>query len=228
VFDYFVLAYHLIREAIIEGKLGELFKQQIFRNRIVIPVEMDLLELSPSSSISSDQSISFIELQPEDVHTNRWKFLLESRRVKASRNLKRGMRGFALLHKDTVIGDLWSICRSKGQAKVSHPDFKMLQVDCREQEAYAFDMFLDPAYRGKNLAILLHQFLHQTLKKEGYVKVYGAYYEDNRPALWMHRMLKFKEHPKRQVFRLFFFLKSIAFDTGNISCTLASTTEKGG
>jgi GNAT superfamily N-acetyltransferase len=228
MFDYVVLAYHLLREAIVEGKLGELFRHQVFRSRIVVPVEMDLLGSLPGSSISIDQNIKFVELQIEDLYTNRWKFALASRRVKALRNLRIGRRGFALVHNETVIGDVWSICCTGSQSKVSHPDFKMLDIHCREHEAYAFDMFLDPMYRGKNLAVTLHRLLHQTLKKDGFVKVYGAYYEDNRPALWMHRMLKFKEHPKRRIFRLFFYLISTALDTSNVPSTFANATEKGG
>jgi GNAT superfamily N-acetyltransferase len=88
-------------------------------------------------------------------------------------------------------------------------------------------MYISSTYRGKNLAVLLQRSLHQTLKDEGYVKVYGAYYEDNLPALWMHRMLKFKEHPRRKVFRFFFYVRSALLTSANAPLSLANTTQKG-
>jgi GNAT superfamily N-acetyltransferase len=119
------------------------------------------------------------------------------------------------------------LCHKENGANISCPDFKMLDIVCREREAYAFDMFIDPTYRGKNLAVPLQRSLQHTLKSEGYVKVYGAYYEDNLPALWMHRMLKFKEYPKRRVFRFFFYLRSSSSTSANAPVSLANTTQKG-
>ena len=58
-------------------------------------------------------------------------------------------------------------------------------------------------FRGKNLAVPLQRNLHITLKSEGYKKLYGYFWNDNIPAMWMHRMLKFKELPRRRVSRIF-------------------------
>lgn len=227
MFDYFVLAYHLAREAMIDGKLGEFFGHQVFRRRIIIPVEMNLLGSLPKLNHPNDVNIQFIEFQSEDLRAGRWNFPVSSRAVKASRNIKRGLRGFALVHDTTVVADLWCLCHKVNEPHASCPDFKMLDIVCSEREAYAFDMFIDPTYRGKNLAVPLQRSLQQTLKDEGYVKVYGAYYEDNLPALWMHRMLKFKEYPKRRVFRFFFYLRSTLVDSTNAPVPLTNTTQKG-
>lgn len=227
MFDYFMLAYHLAHEAMIDGKLGEFFGHQVFRHRIIIPVEMNLLGSLPNPNLPNDVNIRFVEFQSEDLRAERWKFPVPSRAVKASRNIKRGLRGFALVHDTTVVGDLWCLCHKVNGANVSCPDFKMLDIVCREREAYAFDMYIDPTYRGKNLAVPLQRSLQHTLKSEGYKKVYGSYYEDNLPALWMHRMLKFKEYPRRKVFRFFFYLRSTLVDAANAPVPLTNTTQKG-
>ncbi|HSL42296.1 MAG TPA: GNAT family N-acetyltransferase [Anaerolineales bacterium] len=227
MFDYFILAYHLAREAIAEGKLSEFFGHQVFRNRIVIPVEMDLRGPLADPRIPSELDIRFVEFQPEDIQAGKWMFPVSSRRVKASRNLKRGLRGFALVQNGKVVGDLWCVCRKKNEEPVSHPDFKLLDIHCKEQEVYAFDMLIDPSYRGKNLAAPLQRSLQHALKDEGFVKVYGGYYEDNLPALWMHRMLKFKEYPKRRVSRFFSYLKSTLLNVNNTPASFAKTTKQG-
>jgi GNAT superfamily N-acetyltransferase len=208
MFDYFILAYYLAREAWTEKKLGEFFKSQVFRNRLVVPAEMDLLGELPCPKIPEELDIHFIEYQPDDIRKQKWQFPVPSRGIKVSRNIPKGLRGFALVQNNRVVGDLWCICRGENQPPVFHPDFAMLDINCKEREAYAFDAYIDLAYRGKNLAAPLQRSLQLALKKEGYVKVYGAYYENNRPALWMHRMLKFKEYPKRRVFRFFSYLRS--------------------
>lgn len=208
MFDYFILAYYLAREAITQHKLGEFFKSQVFHNRLVVPVEMDLLGDLPNPKIPEELEINFIEYRLEDVQANKWKFPVPSRGIKVSRNIPRGLRGFALVKNNQVVGDLWCICREENQPPIFYPDFVMLDIDCKECEAYAFDAYIDPVYRGKNLAAPLQRSLQLVLKKEGFVKVYGAFYEDNKPALWMHRMLKYKEYPKRRVNRFFSYLKS--------------------
>jgi GNAT superfamily N-acetyltransferase len=84
----------------------------------------------------------------------------------------------------------------------------MLGITCSDKDAYAFDMYISPAHRGENLAGPLQRLLQAKLKEEGWRKVYGYYWDDNLPALWMHRVLKFKELPKRQVSRFLFYQKA--------------------
>jgi len=65
MFDYFVLDYYLVHEAIIDGKLGEFFGHQVFRRRIIIPVEMDLLGSWLKPNLPNDVNIQFIEFQSQ-------------------------------------------------------------------------------------------------------------------------------------------------------------------
>jgi len=204
MFDYFVLGYHMAKEALATGELEALAKRQISWNRLLTPVEMDLsVPLSDSKELTR-HGLQFVELHASGLQTGNWIFSVKSRGVKALYKIKRGCRGFAFARDNLVVGDVWCVFSKDGKS-ASHPDLKMLGLTCEEGEAYAFDMLIDPAYRGKNLAVPLQRALQHTLKNEGFIKVYGFFYDDNLPALWMHRMLKYKELPKRQVSRFFLF-----------------------
>ncbi|MBI5841422.1 MAG: hypothetical protein HZB19_15095 [Chloroflexi bacterium] len=204
-----MVIYHQIREAWTGGSLRDIFRPRVFRQRVATPVEMDLSGTIPHpADFLQGSDYRFVELKMDELRAGKWSFAVSSRRFKVHRNLKKGLRNFALVKDSTVVGDVWCASPHKDGNPVTHPDLKMLGISCGEKEVYAFDMLIDPIYRGKNFAVLLQRFLHFTLKMEGFRKVYGFYWDDNLPALWMHRMLKYKELPKRRVSR-FFFLKSM-------------------
>jgi len=208
MFNKIKLTFYRIREILAEGNLWNLIQTRVFRNKIATPVEMDLTTLPPQRNIGQDTEYEFIELKLTDLLSTKWDFPISSRRVKALQNLKMGWRNFAVVKDSTVVGDVWCITFNRGMVHHDHPDLKMLGIHWGEGEAYAFDMLIHPTHRGKNLTAPLHRFLQLTLKNEGYRKVYGYYWNDNLPALWMHRMLKFHELPKRRVSRFFFLIQS--------------------
>jgi hypothetical protein len=197
-----------LREMVAEGDLRNLFRNRVFFNRIAIPACMDLAALKIPVDSGKNSNYKFLELTQEDIRIRTRSFAMKSRALRATRNLKKGFRGFAILEGQSVVGDLWCITPDKSGNCISHPDLGILGVTCEENEAYAFDMHIETSRRGKNLAAPLQRFLHSVLKEEGIRRVYGFYWADNIPALWMHRMLKFKELPKRKVSRFFFLQKS--------------------
>lgn len=206
------LVFSRIREILAEGNLWNLFHTRMFRNKIATPVEMDLTTLPPQTNITQDIEYKFIELKLPDLQSDKLEFPISSRRLKAMQNLKKGWRSFAVIKDNTVVGDVWCIPFRRELEKYIHPDLKMLGIHLGEGEAYAFDMLIHPTYRGKNLTAPLHKYLQLTLKNEGYKKVYGYYWNDNLPALWMHRMLKFHELQKRRVSLYFFIMHSSLVD----------------
>lgn len=208
MFTKLQLLFYRIREEIEEKKFTNFIHTLVFTNRIATPVEMDLELLPSNTPIQKDSEYKFIELTLNDLSTMTWRHTIESRRLKAIQNLKKGWRCFAVTKDTDVIGDVWCIPFIQGMANNMHPDLKMLGIRCQPREVYALDMLIDPAYRGKNLAVPLHRYLQLTLKNEGYHKVYGYYWNDNLPAMWMHRMIKFHELPKRQVSRFFSYIQS--------------------
>ena len=201
------IAFLQASEAFAEDGWKHVLHPRVFLNREIIPAEMDLSTL-PSSSALRDIGYQFVELKLEDLQAEKWRFMVPSRRFKALRNTKRGWRGFAIVEGNLVVGDVWCVTPSGNGLPVVHSDLEMLGITCGEKDVYAFDMHIATAFRGKNLAVPLQRSLHAILKTEGFRKVYGAYWNDNLPALWMHRMLKYKELPKRSVSRFFFLQRS--------------------
>lgn len=220
MFRWMLMTYYQVRQALEEGGLRNLIRTRVFRQRLATPVEMDLSTL-PAFRTFEGSDYQFIELTRDELCTGRWSFVEPSRRFKASGNLRKGWRSFILVKGSTVVADIWCITRYKDGNPITHPDLDMLGIHCAEGQAYAFDMFIDPGFRGKNLAVPLQRSLHSLLKTEGCRKVYGFYWDDNRPALWMHRMLKFRELPKRQVSRFFSLQNTRALDQ-NKSASMAA------
>ncbi|MGE5221158.1 MAG: GNAT family N-acetyltransferase [Omnitrophica WOR_2 bacterium] len=218
MFDLIKTNYFQVRETLKGSHWKDLIRKRVFWRRVMTPVEMDLTALAPSGDLLKDPSYRLIELKLEEIRTGVWSFAVPSRGFKAVHNLKSGLRGFAVVKDTTVLGDVWCSAPHDGSRRANHADLKMLSVRCLEHEAYAFDMLIDPTFRGKNLAAPLQRFLQQTLKAEGWRKVYGFYWDDNLPALWMHRMLKFHELPKRRVSRFFFLVSA-----GSVSQTGAAS-----
>jgi len=226
--EHFAMIIHMIWEAITEGKLKDIFHDQLWNQRVAVPVQMDLTTLSPQTDLFKELENSyFAEFKLEKIQTNDWRFVTTSRRYKAIRNLKRGFRGFGLIKDAKVIGDIWCIVPTQIGKPIQHPDLDMLGIQAKENEVYAFDMLIDPDFRGKRLAVPIQRALQMALKADGYSTFYGFYWQDNLPALWMHRMLKLKELPKRRVSRFFFSMKSVSFGSANVPASLGNTTGKG-
>lgn len=205
MFEGIMVVFHQVLEVYAEHGLKGIFRPRFFRNRKATPVELDLsLPISLFKDFLQDSDHRFIELKMNELSTGRLSFAVPSRYFKALRNLKKGLRCFALVEGATIVGDVWCATLGGPGNLVTHPDLKMLGINCKEKEVYAFDMLIAPRYRGKNFAVPLQRFLHLSLKNEGFRKVYGFYWDDNLPALWMHRMLKYKELPKRNLSRFFF------------------------
>lgn len=203
------IAFHQVIETFAEDGVKDIFRPRVYWNRRAVPVEMDLLTANlPLAGQLNNSEFNFFEITMNDLRAGKWTFAVPSRGLKAVRNLKRGYRGFAAAKDLTVVGDLWCVAPRKDGKRIYHPDLRMLDIVCGAGDAYAFDMLIPSTYRGKNLAVPLQKTLQAALKMEGCRRVYGYYWEDNLPALWMHRMLKFKELPKRRVSRFFFLLKS--------------------
>ncbi len=201
------LAYHMATEALARGEFLALLKRHLSYKRLLTPVEMDLSVSMPAAPPLPLPDLRFLELSPVQIQSQNLVFSLPSRRLKALMKIRQGFRGFAFVRDNTVIADVWCLVQRPGRL-LSHPDLKLLGISCGEGEAYGFEMLIDPTYRGKNLAVPLQRALHYVLKCEGYAKMYGSYYDDNLPALWMHRMLKYRELPKRRVSRFVAFSSS--------------------
>ncbi len=216
MFESIKVTWHQAREAFAGEGLRGIIRPRFFWKRKATPVEMDLATIPPvSPDLFREACCSLDELEMDDLRAGKWSFLTPSRGYKAFCNLKKGWRGFALHQENQVIGDVWCVTPRGDGLPVSHPDLRMLGIVCGNREAYAFDMQIAPSFRGKNLAAPLQRSLQAILKAEGCQKVYGYYWDDNLPALWMHRVLKFRELPKRQASRFLWFTKANFIENSN-------------
>lgn len=217
MFENILLSVYLIRDAVNQKAILQLFRDQVFFARVLIPVTIDLTTLNDQQNPFQNSDYQFIELNYEDLRARNSTFSIRSRYFIALRNIKRGLRGFILLKDATVISDIWCVVTKNQHATISHPDLDMLGITCTDGDAYALDMFIDPAYRGKKLAVPIHQSLELILKREGWRRIYAYYYEDNISSKWMHLMLKCKELPKLRASRFFFIIKTYKYIPTNPS-----------
>ena len=78
----------------------------------------------------------------------------------------------------------------------------------KENEAYLFDLYVLPEYRGTSVPLEIAWETYEHLKRNKITKIYGFYYQDNIKALWWHRAtLKAKEIKKLKVDKFIIFEK---------------------
>jgi len=211
MFEHFSMIFQMIWESLTAGKLMDILHDQLWNQRIAVPVEMDLTTLRIQSDLFKElENSCFTEITLDKIQASDWCFTTPSRRHKAIRNLKRGLRGFALIKDSQVVGDIWCVIPSGDGNALQHPHLNMLGIQPKAKAVYSFDMMIAPAFRGKHLATPIQRAVHLTLKAEGYSILYAFYWQENIPAMWMHRTLKYKELPKRWISR-FFFVKRFGY-----------------
>lgn len=209
MFENLRFAVEVIKNAVGKRSVLALLHQQVFYKRVAVPILVDLSKMEVFKNPFPDQDYRFIELKRDALESGSLRFLLDIRRLDALRNIKRGLRGFALVNADgVVIGDIWCQSPNDKRTPVDHPDLKMLKITCTERDVYALDMFIPSDYRGKKLAVPLHRSMQFALRQEGWQKLYAYYWDDNLASKWTHWMLKCAELPKIQVSRFFFLKKT--------------------
>lgn len=225
MYTYIMMAAHRILDRIRGEGFSEFIHRRFHRDRILVPVEMDLIGDIPFCG-HRNPKYQFVEVKLEDIEGESFTYPVASRYYKTLWNLKKGLRNFAVAIDGSIIGDIWCTTTEPCGKPHAHGATPITGLTCQDWEVYAFDMSIDPSFRGKNLAVPLQRFLQSTLKSEGYTKVYGYYWEDNVSALWMHRLLKFKEYPKRKITRILMYSKVEEYEQPPPTIgTLATTAE---
>jgi hypothetical protein len=207
IFENIKFAFQLIWDAIKNKEILELWREQVFLDKVVIPVFVDLTALPEQKDPFQDTDYEFVELNPADLRSGKWTFLTPGRRYRALYRIKRGLRCFALLKDTTIVGDMCSFAPHNPKTYRGNREFEQLGIPFTGDDAIAADMHIDPAYRGKKLAIPMHLSLELILKRDGRHRLYSFYYEENLLAKPMHWILKVKELPKFHEARFFRFKK---------------------
>jgi len=203
----FIMRVIQIYEFIKHNGLSSFLHEIHYSNRIAIVVEKNLIEFDTSKERSENSPVKVIELRPEGLKDNNFNYSVKNRYLKAAHYLQKGYGGCAIVRDEKIVGDIWFTTPDTKTVSLCHPDCKWLQIFCSEDEVYTFDMFLSPDERGNNLASLLQSSALKALRQKGYTKAYGYYWSDNIPALWVHRMGKWREIKRLKVNRFLFFKK---------------------
>lgn len=134
---------------------------------------------------------------------------VQSRKEKVPVNIRNGYRCYAMIKNNEVIADIWYV---NGSASSSTPIQKYLDrfgIELDSSQAYLFDMCMAPDERGKGMAAFCMGSVLNAVKGRGIVKVYGYFDARNISALWVHRLLKYREL-RRVTLR-----KILLFETAN-------------
>jgi hypothetical protein len=190
-----------VLDALREGGWRNLLEKRFYFNRVLTPCEMDLESLPDLEEPILEEPYRIVQLTDGMIEGGDLVFPVQSRRLKAKVKMKQGLTCFVLLNGHSVVGDIWCDCSGGPDGKASHDDLDWLGIENGPGETYGFDMFIDPSVRGGNLAgPFMKSFLY-VLKERGFRRTYGYYWSDYLPALWMHRILKFKERDQMRVWR---------------------------
>jgi RimJ/RimL family protein N-acetyltransferase len=211
IFEYILPLVQLLLDAISHKSLLQLFREYVFIARVVVPGFIDLTSLNCQQNPLQNSEYQFVELNLEDLRAGNPTFSIRNRYFKALYRSKSGLRGFGLVKDSKVIGDIWCVAPLNRKSPISCTDLDRLGIACTDGDAYAAGIFIDPAFRGKKLAVPIYLSLAFILKMEGWRRIYAYYYEDNISAKWMHLMIKFKELPKLRESRFFFIRKTYKY-----------------
>jgi GNAT superfamily N-acetyltransferase len=184
-------------------------------NRIVVPVYHDLSTLKPVAKTDDAAALEFLVVDSGNVDSIAPMNKLASRRLKGACNTRAGYYAYAVVSNGEVIGDIWCATPRNVKSAPIHQDLSFLGIECGENEAYMFDMYVAPDARGKVITnVLLGNALHH-LKESGFDRVYGFYEKNNLPALWIHRLFGYTELQKRKVCRVLLYQRSEVVTTPN-------------
>ncbi len=169
------------------------FSQAVYHRQKAVPAFRDLATMKPERHPLSEFGCTLIEISREDPGPP-LEYALKSRKMKVPINFAGGFRSFVMIRENKVVGDIWYV---PGSADNPRPcdDLELLGIDIKPDEVYAFDMFVPQEARGKDLTTTFMGSVLRRLRDMGYTKAYGYYMADNVPALWIHRLIGYKEMP---------------------------------
>lgn len=123
-------------------------------------------------------------------------------------NCRRGACALLLFKGMDLLGyQLWTLDKD-------FADLRKLGLTLKDREAYLFDLFVYPQYRGTSVPKIIATETFNHLVSRGINKILGFYFKDNIKALWWHRAtLKAREIKRVPATRLFM----VEFTAGRIT-----------
>jgi len=185
-------------------------KITLYKYEEMVPTVKDLATLRPLLPI--------LDLGPENFYSQALDYPLRSRRERTENYFRRGYRVFVMVQDGRVVGDLWYVTRQTAKTQSIHPHVVWFGLDLADDEVYVFDLQVNIDQRGGGLTTHFHGRILEILRERGFRKAYGCFVAANIPALWMHRLIGYRELPRCIVRR--FFLYEVARPKPESECRL--------
>jgi GNAT superfamily N-acetyltransferase len=101
--------------------------------------------------------------------------------------VRRGYRALFAEADGRIVGYLWWVDDGFSGDR-AHPHLARYGIRLGPREAYAFDFFLEPAYRGGGNANGFLSSFDQHLRSRGIERVWGFVASENKPARWLYTL----------------------------------------
>ncbi len=189
-------------------KILSVHKKIFYLNQEIVPAEKDLSSINPKFEVLKENNLDIVEVTLENFEKSQLKYPRRSTYVKALSNLKKQFKSFVLVRDNDVLGYIWYATKLDTKFPYIHHDLKFLNISLGDKEAYLFDMHLISEERGKSIAVTFMSNALYKLKEKGYQKAYGYFLADNIPALWVHRLVGYKELDRLLLHKLLFIRKT--------------------
>jgi len=184
-----------------------LIKNSVFFKRKLIVFKKDLSAEDAQIKQVRRTNVNIINVTLDDFKTQDYQFSSKSRFYKAIKYFRYSSEAFFALKNNIVIGDVWFSSKSFDHGKDYHPDLAMLNFKLNKEDIYMFDMYLEPSERGSAVeSSILGQAIN-TFQRRGFKNIFTYVMAENTPALWMTRVMGFKELNYLYMSRLFFIRK---------------------
>lgn len=183
---------HLLRKALFRSRMDgikNMLRELIYLNRTMIVIEKNILE----SRLVQCDDIRFVVVD----HSN-LKDFNEKRCAQLVKHYCRRGASCVLAYRGEKILGYQFYCRDN-----SFSDLVKIGLRIGKEEAYLFDLFVFPEYRGSDVPQKITSGTFRHLMSEGIRKIYGFYFADNIRSLWWHRaVLKCREVKRIKAHRL--------------------------
>jgi hypothetical protein len=188
---------------LIKGKgLKLALKDAFYINREMILVERELDKPLPKMKKFID--LKLVLLNKGDIEKiKNYEFADKVRKLKSKNYLSKGYNGFFMIKNNKIIAEQWWVSKKINKRGIPHPDLKWMRRELKDGEIYAFDLFISPEFRGSPLTIFFIGSYLMELKKMNFLKIYGCFFTDNIPSLWVHRIFSYNEIGKVMRHRFF-------------------------
>ena len=115
--------------------------------------------------------------------------------------LQNELRAFVATIDNRIVGYFWWT-DNRIPPSQNHPHLIRHGIHLMDKEAYTFDFYIIPEYRGGGNAVEFFTMVCLKLKEQGFEKIYGWVAADNKPARWLYQLMGNKEVKVLKTYRI--------------------------